>query len=398
MDNAAKFTNNGEIELVLGVDEEECDRVKLHIKIRDTGIGIPKNRLDAIFNPFQQADGSTTRRFGGTGLGLSICLQLAHIMDGDVWAESEEGKGSVFHFTAWFRKTREKIVRKYVSESLENKKALIVDDNWTNLKILSLALESVNMRVRALGNGRDTYAILEKACEEGNPFDVCILDIQMPDISGYEVAQMIRTSKKPCADIPLMALSSLMNGDSKKCEHLGFDGFLSKPFQRRKLYNMLERILGGRKEIVLKEGEGKKQIVTQYSIREEMKHSVHILLAEDNPVNQKLAKLMLTKAGYSVKIANDGKEAVDMYVATPEEYDLIFMDIQMPEMDGYKTAKAIREKGFNTIPIVAMTAHAMKGDREKCLNAGMDDYISKPINREQVFTILEKWVFQKETA
>ncbi|MBE9580095.1 MAG: response regulator, partial [Proteobacteria bacterium] len=208
-------------------------------------------------------------------------------------------------------------------------------------------------------------------------------------ISGYDVAEEIHRAEFPA--LSLIALSSLMDRDAKRCEDAGFGGFLSKPIRREKLFQMLERLLGEGD----REESTEKRIVTQYSVREGMKHSVRILLAEDNPVNQKLAKMMLTKAGYQVEVANNGQEAVEKYTKAPEAFDLIFMDIQMPEMDGMKATKAIRDRGFDTVPIVAMTAHAMKGDREKCLQEGMDDYIPKPVKRELVFEMLEKWVLNR---
>jgi CheY-like chemotaxis protein len=220
----------------------------------------------------------------------------------------------------------------------------------------------------------------------------------MPDIGGYEVAKKIRDSKYQFSNIPLIALSSSVERDAQKCEEAGFDGFLSKPVQREKLFQMLDRVMGEKKDEGEKHDMIREEIVTQYSVREEMKHSMRILLAEDNPVNQKLANMMLTKAGYKVEVANNGKEAFEKYTASPEDFDLIFMDIQMPEMDGLEATKAIREKGFDTIPIVAMTAHALKGDKEKCLDVGMNDYISKPIKRELVFEVLEKWVLKKEQS
>ncbi len=315
--------------------------------------------------------------------------------------------------------------------SLSNKKALIVDDNQTNLNILTHLLESACMRVVALRNGADVVPTLRNAFESGDTFDSCIIDIQMPGMSGYDVAKQIRDPKSTIINqqssiqsLPLLALSSMMERDAKKCEEAGFDGFLSKPIRREKLYLMLERMIGGRKVEGKKDEAVKEKIITQYSVREEMKHSVRILLAEDNPVNQKLAKMMLTKAGYQVEVADNGKEAVEKYTASPENFDLIFMDIQMPEMDGIEATKAIRKRekqlkaessklkakngAFSDelsalsfqhsarserVPIVAMTAHAMKGDRERCIEAGMDDYITKPIKRELVFEVLEKWVF-----
>ncbi|MEA1866618.1 MAG: response regulator, partial [Thermodesulfobacteriota bacterium] len=460
MGNSSKFTESGEIELSLDIEEEKDDQVKLHAAIRDTGIGIPKDKLSAIFSPFQQADGSTTRKYGGTGLGLSICKKISKLMGGDVWAEraedcrlkdkikgrnnkqspsaDQQSHGSIFHFTAWFKKAEDKEIRRFTPVSLSNKKALIIDDNQTNLDILTHLLELVGMRIVTLRNGANVIPTLTNALESGDPFDSCILDIQMPGMSGYQVVKQMRDPKSSIQGLqstiinqqlsiqglPLLALSSLMERDAGKCEKAGFDGFLSKPIRREKLYGMLERMIGKTKGKGKKDETVKEKIITQYSVREEMKHSVRILLAEDNPVNQKLAKMMLTKAGYQVEVADNGKEAVEKYTASPEDFDLIFMDIQMPEMDGLEATKAIRKReeqlkaqgsklkakdGVSSgelstlsfqhsarserVPIVAMTAHAMKGDREKCIEAGMDDYITKPIKRELVFKVLEKWFF-----
>ena len=217
---------------------------------------------------------------------------------------------------------------------------------------------------------------------------------RMARIGGweYDIASEVRNPQSKIPRTVLIAFSFSTERDAKKCLETGFDGFLPKPIQRKKLLDMLERLLGQSKE------KERDRIVTQHSIREAVKHSTRILLTEDNPVNQKLVKMMMTKAGYQVEVANDGQEAVDKYTKAPDTFDLIFMDIQMPEMDGMKATREIRDKGFDTIPIIAMTALAMKGDRTKCLEAGMDDYIPKPIKRELVFEILEKWVFNKEAS
>ncbi|MCG6877565.1 MAG: response regulator [Deltaproteobacteria bacterium] len=396
MSNASKFTESGEIELSLEAEAEETDRVKLHATVRDTGMGIPEDKLSFIFDPFQQADGSMTRKYGGTGLGLTICKQISRFMDGDIWVESEMNKGSTFHFTAWLGKAeRTETAGRLRPLTLRDRRILIVDDNLRNLEILTHILESAGMAVVAIEDGEAVVPILRKALAVGNPFDLCLSDIQMPVMSGYEVAKRIRNEEAPLRDLPMIALSSLMEREAESCKKAGFDGFLSKPIHREKLLQMMVRLIGEVK--VNSQGpEGiRKKIVTQYSLLEEMKHSLCILLAEDNPVNQKLAKIMLTKAGYRVAVANNGKEAIEKYMASPKDFDLIFMDLQMPEMDGLAATRAIREKGFDTIPIVAMTAHAMKGDREKCLEAGMDDYITKPIKREVVFKVLEKWILEK---
>ncbi|MCJ7579333.1 MAG: response regulator [Candidatus Aminicenantes bacterium] len=404
MGNASKFTDKGEIEISLDVETEKVDQVKLHLLIRDTGIGIPKDKLKTIFEPFHQADSSTTRRYGGTGLGLPICRKISNLMDGDVWAESKDNKGTIFHFTAWFKKVEEKEVKRFTPISLSGKKILIVDDTQRNLDILAHLLNSVGMEVVALKNSREVISTLHKNLKAQDPFILCIMDIQMPDMSGYEVAMQIRNSETEIRRLPLIALSSLMDRNAIKCKEAGFAGFLSKPIRREKLFQMLEYILEA------KEGEEEKSDVieskffTQYSVREEIKHSVKILLAEDNLINQKLATRMLTKAGYQVEVAENGNEVVEKYMANPSGFNLIFMDVQMPEMDGMEATQKIRsheleELAVNPtsairIPIIAMTANAMKGDRKKCLEIGMDDYISKPIKREIVFDILKKWVFK----
>ena len=234
MSNAPKFTESGEIELFIDVEEESETQVKLHAKVRDTGIGIPKDKFHTIFAPFQQADGSTTRKYGGTGLGLSISKKIANIMNGDVWAESEVGKGSIFHFTAWLGKVAEKETKRFVPGSLSDKKVLIADDNQTNLDVLTHVLERARMRVVAVRNGAEVMPALENAFKSDDPFELIISDVQMPGMSGYEIAGQIRDPKCQFSDLPLIALSSSMARDSKRCERAGFDGFLAKPVRREK--------------------------------------------------------------------------------------------------------------------------------------------------------------------
>jgi CheY-like chemotaxis protein len=228
-----------------------------------------------------------------------------------------------------------------------------------------------------------------KSYSEGDPFDLVVIDIQLPGISGYDVAKQIRGLDPPMCNLPLLAFSSSTIDRSGKFKKSGFDGFLPKPIQRRKLLKMVEFLLGNKetlKDQVLQDG-----MITQHSIIEKAKHSIRILLAEDNPINQKLADFMLTKAGYQVKIVENGKEAVEVYSADPDKFDLIFMDLQMPEMGGREATEILRQKGFKEIPIIAMTAESMMGDYEKCLEAGMNDYIAKPIKREIVFEKVRKW-------
>ena len=396
MGNAPKFTEKGSIELLIDIEEDRGTQIKLHSRIKDTGIGIPEDRLNAIFEPFQQVDGTTTRKFGGTGLGLSICKQIANLMDGDVWVESTLGEGTTFHFTAWLGASESEDSKRDIPAALRTKRILVIDDNTTSLNMLKHILELAGMDVAIQNDPVHILGDLHKAINDANPFDLCLCYIQMKDVSGYDIARQIRNPLNPFKNIPLIALSSLMDTDAKNCEEAGFDGFLGKPIRRDKLYQMVERLLKKGQEITDdSEKQVKNKIITQYSVREAIKQSVRILLAEDNPINQKLAKILLTKAGYNVEVANNGREAVDKYTSAPETFNLIFMDIQMPELDGLEATREIRDIGFDMIPIIAMTAHAMKGYREQCLDAGMDDYITKPIKRDSVFDILEKWVFNK---
>ncbi|MBN2433190.1 MAG: response regulator [Acidobacteria bacterium] len=389
MGNAVKFTDRGEIELSLETAGEEDGRIRLHVTVRDTGIGIPADKLQAIFEAFQQVDGSTTRRYGGSGLGLAICQQIARLMDGHVYAESELGRGSVFHFQARFRQSHKRRPRRIAPEILADRKVLIVDDNRNNLEVLAHVLERAGMRVTALDDGAAVVPALQKALQEGDPFAVGILDIQMPELSGDEVARRIRNLEPPLGQLPLLAFSSSTVRRVGLFEEVGFDGYLPKPIHRRKLLAMLQRILGEPRHRA--PDQPRPAILTQHSLLTESGKAVSILLAEDNVMNQRLAVRMLEKAGYQLDVASNGQEAVDKYLADPDGYDLIFMDVQMPEMDGKTATQTIRRQGYHHVPIIAMTAESMKGDRERCLAAGMNDYISKPIKRAAVFQMIRKW-------
>lgn len=426
--NAVKFTDSGEIELSLEVENERKDRIMLHVSIHDTGIGIPKEKLASIFDAFKQADGSTTRKYGGTGLGLSICKNIAELMDGEVRAESpalpqrkgQDGAapGSIFHFTAWFEKSAVKQESVIESISLSGKRVLLVDDNQNSLGLLNHILESAGMTVVSLEKGEHVLPTIKKALSIKTPFDLCITDIYLQGMNGYEVAGAIRKMESETQNritearyLPLLAISSSKEGDARRCTKAGFNEFLSKPIHRAKLLEMVLRLLGKSEESRRRRRKSPEEgLVAPSPVQLQKKQSVRILLVEDNPVNQKLAKLMLTKAGFQVEVVGDGKEAVKKYTQTPDEFNLIFMDIQMPVMDGLQATMEIRkwevqrEKGIRRpkagirIPIVAMTANAMEEDRKKCIEAGLDDYITKPIKRELLFETVDKWVFKKEVV
>jgi two-component system, sensor histidine kinase and response regulator len=392
--NSAKFTERGELELSIEVDKETDEEIVLHSKIRDTGIGIAADKFESIFQVFKQADGSTTRKYGGTGLGLSISKKLATLMGGEIWVESTVGKGTTFHFTAVMKKSSR--VSKTIQDikDFHNIKVLVVDDNRTNVEILRSILERSGFIVISTLNGTEAIGLLSTAEKEGQPFHLGILDLQMPEISGLDLAVLIRQAELQSKSIPLLAYTSSAEKIATQCRDAGFSAYLTKPTRRPILLKTLAKILG--RADTQSSDKTPKTIVTQYSVREEMKQSCRILLAEDNQVNQKLATIMLTKAGYTIEVVDNGRIALETFVKTPNAFDLILMDVQMPEMDGLEATRQIRQRGFTTVPIIAMTANAMVGDREKCIESGMDDYITKPIKREVVFKILEKWLYTKQ--
>jgi CheY-like chemotaxis protein len=389
--NAAKFTQSGEIELSLDAGEMEDGDIRLYARVRDTGIGVQKEKLEAIFEPFQQADTSTTRQYGGTGLGLAISRRLAKLMNGDIRAESEPGRGSTFFFEAAFAKSPTKKDLGLYQASLASRKTLIVDDNETNLEILRYMLTSQNLNVTACVSGKEALAEIKKAHVAGEPFDVCVVDIKMPEMDGYEVARQIRSNPAEFGGPPLLAFSSSTIFAAKKSAEAGFDGFLPKPVRRDRLFQMMAHLLGAGKEE--RAERQKEELVTQHSLGESIKRSVNILLVEDNPVNQKLAKIMLDRGGYKVEVAGNGKEAVERFTTDPGLFDLIFMDIQMPEMDGYETVTHMRaDPRLAAVPIVGLSAYAMATDREKALQTGFTGYIEKPIELSAFVSELARYL------
>ncbi|WP_228723321.1 response regulator [Desulfosediminicola flagellatus] len=393
MGNAAKFTDKGEIELTIDVENETDEEIVLHCKIRDTGIGLDKSKFETIFEKFKQADGSTTRKYGGTGLGLAISRSIVALMNGKIWVEGELGVGTEFHFLATMRKSAKTADQKRQDDRLDGKNILIVDDNNVSNEILAKILRQVGAHVECLMDETHAIARIKDRHHNNNPYHLVICDLRLPLISGFELATQIRELEKPLGELPVLAYSSSIERNAARCKEAGFSAFLIKPCRGQIMIKTILRLFNQQKgEIPRKEP---KELVTQYSVREELKQSFRILLAEDNPVNQKLAKIMLTKAGYQVTIAENGKKAVELFTSSPDQFDTILMDIQMPEMDGLEATREIRKNGFDEIPIIAMTANAMKGDREICLDAGMTDYISKPIKRELVFEILEKWLYKQ---
>jgi CheY-like chemotaxis protein len=320
-------------------------------------------------------------------------------MGGDIRVESTPGRGSIFHFYARVEKSDRQPEEKPMPANLAGKRILIVDDNPYSLDILEHILKKYGMKVNRQTGGRGAMTAIRESLEKQELFDLCILDIIMPGMSGYEVAVQIRDSGPPVSGLPLVAFSSSVVRQSKRYREYGFDAFLPKPVQPRKLLKLLEGLLFPGKIGVPADEAAPGEIETAAPAGENVNPALsplRILLVEDDPINRKLARFMLTKAGYRLDIAENGREAVEKYTSASDKYDLIFMDVQMPELDGREAAREIREmENASHIPIIAMTAESMKGDEEKCLAAGMDDYISKPIRREIVFEMITKWVMTK---
>ena len=385
--NAIKFTEHGEVAMQVRVEHRGEDAALLHLSIRDTGIGIPLEKHALIFESFSQADGSTTRRYGGTGLGLSISKRLIHMMKGRVWIESELGKGTTVHFTAKFglpEPPAELLEARPVD--LANLQVLVVDDNDTSRRILVETTRNWRMVPTAAESGGAALRLLEE-----RSFDLVLLDLQMPGMDGFEVADRIQ-QRWPRLGVNIVVLSSLgQRGDADRCRALNVGAYLSKPVKCSDLMESIEGVLRRGKA----SGDAATELVTRHSLRENRgpesaRRALNILVAEDNPINQTVARRMLEKAGHRIVVAANGQLAVD--ALSSEHFDLVLMDVQMPVMDGFEAVAEIRrceeaaKRGdpgydgwYGRTPIIAMTAHAMAGDRDRCLAAGMDGYLGKPI-------------------
>lgn len=379
--NSLKFTHEGEVSVRVKMVSESDDEIDLEFSVIDTGIGIPADKHEKVFHSFEQADGSTTREFGGTGLGLAVCSQLVRMMGGRIWVESEVGKGSNFCFTVHLgiqsRPVQQPIPVK--TPELKDLKVLVVDDNPTNAMILKEMLMSSGMQPTSADNGDAALDVMRAAHESGKPFVVAVIDYMMPGMDGFELAEAIKKDPHLAGVTMIMLTSVGQRGHAARCQELGFSAYLLKPINSQEL---LDTISAALLETTL--GNARQGILTRHSIRES-KHRFKILLAEDNPVNQRLAVRMLQKMGHIVSVAHNGRQALQ--AVEDEQFDLVLMDIQMPELDGLESTAAIREKekpSGRHIPIIAMTAHAMTGDRERCLQAGMDGYVSKPINANEL--------------
>ena len=398
--NAIKFTEKGQVVIHVSSIEEMGEEVKLQFEVQDTGIGIPKKAQSTLFEPFIQADGSTTRKYGGTGLGLAISKQLVEMMDGQIGVNSEINKGTTFWFTARFEKQQKKKTLQAVqgSDQLAGKRVLFVDDSEVNRKILVEQVMSTKLDVSVVGNSEDALNQLRQAVDQNKPFDLAVVDLVMPQVNGMELIETIRNDPS-IKSIPLILMKAgFAKIDHKQLQALDISNCLSKPVKQSHLLTALVNVLVGdhpknsehtSSAVQSTEGHGLIQKQEDASGHDDMP-SVKILIAEDNPVNRKVAFRQFKKIGYTVDLVNNGREAVE--AVEQGGYDIVFMDCQMPEMDGYQaTAEIRRREGDDKhTRIVAMTAHAMQGDRQVCLDAGMDDYIAKPIKMDQLRSVIQR--------
>ncbi len=401
MGNAAKFTESGQIELRLSAVNEDEFNVMLFASVADSGIGIPDNLAEGIFEPFKQVSSGTTRKYGGTGLGLSICRKIAGLMHGHVWYEKNPGGGSVFNFSSRLGAVREMHTPKPVQLNLESKRILVVDDNQTLVDLIKNQLSREGMRVTCLTKGDSVLPVLETSISD--PFDICILDSEMPGMTGLEIAKAIRVSSASFSSMPLLVLSPPIPGAANESENAGFNGFLTKPVKRTNLLQMINKLVN--QNSVFYESEkniARQKILTRHSISEDIKRNITVLLGEDNPVNRRLTSTVLQKAGYHVISAGDGRTLFEIYTSNPSEFDLILMDFKMPAMNGIESVKAIRywEKTSDPkngvicsrIPVIMLTASIMKEDENSCYEAGANDYLIKPVKREKLYEMIKKWV------
>ena len=384
--NALKFTERGEIFVQVKEEAQTDNSTLLHFEVSDTGLGIPPEVQEKIFEPFTQADGSMSRRYGGTGLGLTICQRLVEKMGGRIWVESYIGQGSKFHFTVQMAVQSKPATRPtpLEPEQLRNVTVLVVDDNFTNRKVLKGILSRWGMRPTAVDGGAPAIQALEVAMDTGHPFPLVLLDCQMPQMDGFMVAEQIKKRPELTGAVVMMLTSAGYPGDAARCRELGISAYLVKPIRQAELLDAICQVMQKIPRNTVA------PLVTRYTLQEN-KNRLQVLLVEDNAVNQTVAMRLLEKRGFQVTVAGDGRIALEEL--HKKKFDVVLMDIQMPHMDGFEATAAIREMEKTTgqhLPIIAMTAHALKTDQERCLASGMDGYISKPIRVSDLFAKIEE--------
>ena len=390
--NAIKFTSEGEVALGVRALETEGEQRLLQFTVSDTGIGIPPEKQKSIFEPFAQADASTTRKYGGTGLGLTISTRLVEMMGGKIWVESKPGRGTHFHFTARLGVADAQTIKIGTlapPEMLRGVKVLVVDDNRTNRGILEGMLKRWEMKPTSVEGGEKALGQLSFAREAGDPYALILTDMHMPEMDGFTLVERIRQSPHSATATIMMLTSAGHRGDGARCQELGVAAYLLKPIRQSELREAIARALGAKQQ------EGVLPLLTRFSLQDGRDPSafLNVLLAEDNPVNQRLAARLLEKRGHQVVVAANGRDA--LAALEKNAFDLVFMDVQMPEMDGLEATAAIRKKeqlSGKHQAVIALTAHAMKGDQERCVAAGMDGYLSKPIRPQELDAILDAYV------
>jgi signal transduction histidine kinase/DNA-binding response OmpR family regulator len=390
--NAVKFTQAGEVSVKVQAELLEDKTSTLHFTVSDTGIGIPAEKLESVFESFSQADTSTTREFGGTGLGLSISRRLVEMMGGRMWAESTPGKGSCFHFTARFghaASTASPTPTSAAASILSGVNVLIVDDNRTNRRILEGLLTRWGMIAAVAPDGQQAIELYDAAAASASPFSLVLTDMHMPNMDGFGFVERLKGRPELCTSTIMMLTSGGQHGDAKRCGELGIAAYLLKPIRQSELREAIARVLSARASA------GVTPMITRYSLREQVQagRRLNILLAEDNLVNQKLATRLLEKRNHRVTVVANGKEALAALEKHP--CDLVLMDVQMAEMDGLEATAILREREKSSgrhQPVVAMTALAMNGDKERCIAAGMDGYLSKPIRPQELDEVLDSYL------
>jgi PAS domain S-box-containing protein len=390
--NAIKFTNQGEVAVYVHLIEQTAEKKHFRFEIKDTGIGISESQQAQLFDKFSQADSSTNRKYGGTGLGLSISKKLVELMDGEIGIDSEIGRGSTFWFTLPLLNAQAIDNTPAYSADLKKERILIVDDNETNLELMHQLHKIWGIPHKLVNSAKAALAELAQASQDNIPFTMAILDMHMPEIDGLELCQQIQKTPQIAKTKLIMASSQAQRGDALKMKEAGFKGYITKPIQQSELLDVLLMVSGI--EISTPE------FVTRHSTKEHVQFKAHLLVVEDNATNQLVIEGLLRALGITVDLAGNGKEALAA-LQSVSKHDLVFMDCQMPVLDGYQATRKIRSKESavtnSEIPIIAMTANAMAGDRQKCLDAGMNDYLSKPIEADKVINMLKKWLPNEST-
>jgi two-component system, sensor histidine kinase and response regulator len=392
LSNAIKYTSAGDILVSVMLDDRSESDASLHFEVKDTGIGIPSDRLNRLFKPFSQTDASISRRFGGTGLGLAICKRLAELMGGEVGVESEEGSGSTFWFNAVVGISKENDTLPSI-EGLTGIKVLVIDQSPTYQRVLRYYLQTWQCIFEVASSGNQALEMIREHDEAGNPFNIVLVELLLSDMTGEELGRNVGRLNLNHNPALIMIANWGKPGDAQVMRAAGFTGYLTKPVRHSHLKECLSTLIG-----LDKTSSGRKDnrpFVTRFTLAEnERRRSAKILLAEDNHVNQRVAARMLDKLGYRCDVASNGIEVLQAVRESP--YDLILMDCQMPDMDGFEATEKLREQENNTsskhLPIVAMTASLMDGDRKRCLSIGMDDFLSKPIDLIELRAALEKWI------